>query len=127
MSFSSEYSILHPMTLFVIDSNRAISMFLSSPNRFQMFSSCFQLTWAQKIFTSIPRISLIDSFMNKCSWPITYVILLQCGLLLTDMEGNVSRQKKEEEKVKWSTSSLILVPIFIKKAKWLAIKLQIQS
>lgn len=127
MSFSSEYSILHPMTLFVIDSNRAISMFLSSPNRFQMFSSCFQLTWAQKIFTSIPRISLIDSFMNKCSWPITYVILLQFGLLLTDMEGNVSRQKKEEEKVKWSTSSLILVPIFIKKAKWLAIKLQIQS
>jgi len=39
----------------VIDIDRTTAMFLSSPNRFQMFSSCFQLTGVQKTCTGIPR------------------------------------------------------------------------
>jgi len=39
----------------VIDIYRATAMFLSSPNRFQMFSNRFRLTGAQKTCTSISR------------------------------------------------------------------------
>jgi len=39
----------------VIDIDRATAMFLSPPNRFQIFSSRFRLTGAQKKCTGIPR------------------------------------------------------------------------
>lgn len=45
---------------------------------------------------------------------------------LTEIEGNIRRPKRNGQRRgngKWSTSSLILVPIFIKKTKWLALKL----
>ena len=39
----------------VIEIYRATALFLSTPNRFQMFSSRFRLTGAQKTCTGIPR------------------------------------------------------------------------
>ena len=59
------------LTLFTIDINRATAMFLSSLNRFQMFSSRFRLlvTGAQNKYVPVfLGITLIDSFTNEHSW-----------------------------------------------------------
>ena len=57
------------LTLFIIDINRATAMFLSSLNRFQMFSSRFRLTGAQNRYVPVfLGITLIDSFTNEHSW-----------------------------------------------------------
>ena len=58
------------LTLFIIAIYRATDMFLSSPNRFQMFSSGFPSTRRKHINTGIAkRITLMDSFTNEHSWP----------------------------------------------------------
>ena len=52
------------LTLFIIDISRATAMFLSSLNRFQMFSSRFRLTGAQNKCPSIPQ-NYFDRLFHK--------------------------------------------------------------